>query len=357
MKQAIYGLTQQQLTDWLLERGEKKFRAKQLWDWLYVKRVKSFEEMTNLSKSMRALLEEHFYITSLQQEVKQVSQDGTIKFLFRLDDGNLIETVLMKFPYGYSVCVTTQVGCNIGCSFCASGLLRKSRDLTAGEIVEQIMNVQHHLDEVGKEERVSHIVVMGIGEPFDNYTNLMDFLRVVNDQDGLSIGARHITVSTSGLAPKIREFADEDIQINLAVSLHAPNDELRTSIMKINKAFPIREVMDAVDYFISKKNRRITFEYILIDDVNDHPEEAIQLANLLQKMRHLAYVNLIPYNPVDEHSQYKRSKTEAIEKFHKMLQNRGIQSGVRYENGADIDAACGQLRSKQIKLKSACDRG
>ncbi len=357
MKQAIYGLTQQQLTDWLLERGEKKFRAKQLWDWLYVKRVKSFEEMTNLSKSMRALLEEHFYITSLQQEVKQVSQDGTIKFLFRLDDGNLIETVLMKFPYGYSVCVTTQVGCNIGCSFCASGLLRKSRDLTAGEIVEQIMNVQHHLDEVGKDERVSHIVVMGIGEPFDNYTNLMDFLRVVNDQDGLSIGARHITVSTSGLAPKIREFADEDIQINLAVSLHAPNDELRTSIMKINKAFPIREVMDAVDYFISKKNRRITFEYILIDDVNDHPEEAIQLANLLQKMRHLAYVNLIPYNPVDEHSQYKRSKTEAIEKFHKMLQNRGIQSGVRYENGADIDAACGQLRSKQIKLKSACDRG
>lgn len=357
MKQAIYGLTQQQLTDWLLERGEKKFRAKQLWDWLYVKRVKSFEEMTNLSKSMRALLEEHFYITSLQQEVKQVSQDGTIKFLFRLDDGNLIETVLMKFPYGYSVCVTTQVGCNIGCSFCASGLLRKSRDLTAGEIVEQIMNVQHHLDEVGKDERVSHIVVMGIGEPFDNYTNLMDFLRVVNDQDGLSIGARHITVSTSGLAPKIREFADEDIQINLAVSLHAPNDELRTSIMKINKAFPIREVMDAVDYFISKKNRRITFEYILIDDVNDHPEEAIQLANLLQKMRHLAYVNLIPYNPVDEHSQYKRSKTEAIEKFHKLLQNRGIQSGVRYENGADIDAACGQLRSKQIKLKSACDRG
>lgn len=357
MKQAIYGLTQQQLTDWLLERGEKKFRVKQLWDWLYVKRVKSFEEMTNLSKSMRALLEEHFYITSLQQEVKQVSQDGTIKFLFRLDDGNLIETVLMKFPYGYSVCVTTQVGCNIGCSFCASGLLRKSRDLTAGEIVEQIMNVQHHLDEVGKDERVSHIVVMGIGEPFDNYTNLMDFLRVVNDQDGLSIGARHITVSTSGLAPKIREFADEDIQINLAVSLHAPNDELRTSIMKINKAFPIREVMDAVDYFISKKNRRITFEYILIDDVNDHPEEAIQLANLLQKMRHLAYVNLIPYNPVDEHSQYKRSKTEAIEKFHKLLQNRGIQSGVRYENGADIDAACGQLRSKQIKLKSACDRG
>ena len=357
MKQAIYGLTQQQLTDWLLERGEKKFRAKQLWDWLYVKRVKSFEEMTNLSKSMRALLEEHFYITSLQQEVKQVSQDGTIKFLFRLDDGNLIETVLMKFPYGYSVCVTTQVGCNIGCSFCASGLLRKSRDLTAGEIVEQIMNVQHYLDEVGEDERVSHIVVMGIGEPFDNYTNLMDFLRVVNDQDGLSIGARHITVSTSGLAPKIREFADEDIQINLAVSLHAPNDELRTSIMKINKAFPIREVMDAVDYFISKKNRRITFEYILIDDVNDHPEEAIQLANLLQKMRHLAYVNLIPYNPVDEHSQYKRSKTEAIEKFHKLLQNRGIQSGVRYENGADIDAACGQLRSKQIKLKSACDRG
>ncbi|HEY4567658.1 23S rRNA (adenine(2503)-C(2))-methyltransferase RlmN [Planococcaceae bacterium Storch 2/2-2] len=357
MKQSIYGFTREQLIDWLVERGEKKFRAEQVWDWLYVKRVKTFEEMTNLSKSMRALLSESFYITSLEQEVKQQSKDGTIKFLFRLQDGNLIETVLMKFPYGYSVCVTTQVGCNIGCSFCASGLLKKSRDLVAGEIVEQIMNVQHHLDEVGNDERVSHIVVMGIGEPFDNYDNLMDFLYIVNDQKGLSIGARHITVSTSGLAPKIREFAEEDIQVNLAVSLHAPNDELRTRIMKINRAYPIREVMDAVKYFTSHKNRRITFEYILLDDVNDHPEEAKQLAHLLASMRHLAYVNLIPYNPVDEHGQYQRSKPEAIETFYNILQKRGIQCGVRLENGTDIDAACGQLRSKQIKVKEACDRG
>lgn len=357
MKQSIYGLTRDQLTEWVISQGEKKFRAEQVWDWLYVKRVRTFEEMSNLSKSFREQLSHMFYITSLEQEVKQVSKDGTIKFLFRLQDGNLIETVLMKFPYGYSVCVTTQVGCNIGCSFCASGLLKKDRDLTGGEIVEQIMNVQHHLDEVGKGERVSHIVVMGIGEPFDNYQNLMNFLRVVNDQKGLAIGARHITVSTSGLAPKIKQFADEDIQINLAVSLHAPNDELRTTIMKINRAYPIREVMDAVQYFISQKNRRITFEYILIDDVNDHPEEARQLVNLLENIRHLAYVNLIPYNPVDEHSDYKRSSQESIEKFHAILTKRGIQSGVRYENGADIDAACGQLRSKQIKLKSACDRG
>lgn len=357
MKQSIYGYTKEQLENWLVENGQQKFRAQQLWDWLYVKRVQSFEEMTNLSKEMRAALEEQFYITSLEQEVKQVSKDGTIKFLFRLADGNLIETVLMTFPYGHSVCVTTQVGCNIGCSFCASGLLKKDRDLTAGEIVEQIMHVQRHFDEEGNGERVSHIVVMGIGEPFDNYDHLMNFLRVVNDQDGLSIGARHITVSTSGIAPKIREFAEEDIQINLAVSLHAPNDELRTRIMKINRAYPIRELMDAIDYFLSKKNRRITFEYILLDDVNDHVEEAEQLANLLESKKHLSYVNLIPYNPVDEHGQYRRSKPEAIRKFHDTLQKRGIACGVRYENGADIDAACGQLRSKQIKVKQACDRG
>jgi 23S rRNA (adenine2503-C2)-methyltransferase len=348
-KVSIYGLTIDQLTSWIVEKGEKKFRASQIWDWLYKKRVKNFSEMKNIGAGCIALLEENFHIGTLQEEIKQESKDGTIKFLFKLEDGNLIETVLMKFNYGYSVCVTTQVGCNIGCSFCASGLLRKNRDLSSGEIVEQIMNVQHHLDAKGNDERVSHIVVMGIGEPFDNYDNLMDFLRVVNDQKGLSIGARHITVSTSGLANRIYDWADENIQVNLAVSLHAPNNELRSRIMKINKAYPLEKLMPAIDYYLEKTNRRITFEYILLQDVNDHKEEALQLAKLLKNKKHLSYVNLIPYNPVDEHGQYQRSTKDAIVEFYGTLLDQGINCGVRTEHGTDIDAACGQLRSKQIK--------
>ncbi|GGD12487.1 23S rRNA (adenine(2503)-C(2))-methyltransferase RlmN [Pontibacillus salipaludis] len=352
MKQSIYGLTFEQLTDWIMEHGEKKFRAKQVWDWLYQKRVTDFSQMKNVNESLINLLESHFTLGTLTEEIKQESQDGTIKFLFKLADGNVIETVLMRFNYGLSVCVTTQVGCNIGCSFCASGILSKSRDLTSGEIVEQIMQVQHHLDNQGKDERVSHIVVMGIGEPFDNYDNLMDFLRVVNDQKGLSIGARHITVSTSGIAPKMYDFADEGIQVNLALSIHAPNNDLRSKIMKINKAYPLEKLMPAIDYYLEKTNRRITFEYILLKDVNDHKEEAEQLANLLKDKRHLSYVNLIPYNPVADHP-YDRSEKEAILTFYQTLMDRGIKCGVRTEHGTDIDAACGQLRSKQIEKEKA----
>lgn len=352
MKQSIYGLTFEQLTDWIQEHGEKKFRTKQVWDWLYQKRVTDFSQMKNVNQSLIDLLESHFTLGTLTEEIKQESQDGTIKFLFKLADGNVIETVLMRFNYGLSVCVTTQVGCNIGCSFCASGILSKSRDLTSGEIVEQIMQVQHHLDTKGKDERVSHIVVMGIGEPFDNYDNLMDFLRVVNDQKGLSIGARHITVSTSGIAPKMYDFADEGIQVNLALSIHAPNNDLRSKIMKINKAYPLEKLMPAIDYYLEKTNRRITFEYILLKDVNDHKEEAEQLANLLKDKRHLSYVNLIPYNPVADHP-YDRSEKEAILTFYQTLMDRGIKCGVRTEHGTDIDAACGQLRSKQIEKEKA----
>jgi len=349
VKQSVYDLTHEKLTNYLVEHGEQRFRANQVWDWLYKKRINNFSEMKNLNQSTIDLLEENFAINTMDVELMQESEDGTIKFLFKLHDGNLIETVLMRFDYGLSVCVTTQVGCNIGCTFCASGLLAKSRDLTAGEIVEQIMNVQKHLDTRNKEERVSHIVVMGIGEPFDNYNNLVDFLYVVNNQSGLSIGARHITVSTSGLAHKIYEFADLDLQVNLAISLHAPNDELRTQVMKINRAFPIEKLMKSVDYYLQQKNRRITFEYILLKDVNDHPKEARELAKLLHKFRHLAYVNLIPYNPVDEHIQYERSTSEDIQTFYQILQDKGINCGVRLEQGVDIDAACGQLRSKQMK--------
>src|SRR5699024_2574750 len=351
-KKSIYGMTYEQLQDFLMEHGEQKFRVRQVWDWLYKKRVSSFEDMKNVNKSCIALLEEHFVLHTLEEEIKQESKDGTIKFLFKLKDGNLIETVLMRFPYGLSVCVTTQVGCNIGCSFCASGLLKKNRDLDGGEITEQIMNVQKHLDERGDGERVSHIVVMGIGEPFDNYNNLLDFIHVVNHGDGLAIGARHITVSTSGLAHKIYDFADTELQVNLAISLHAPNNELRTQIMKINRAFPVEKLMKSVDYYLSKMNRRITFEYIMLRDVNDHEAEAKELAKLLKDKRHLSYVKLIPYNSVDE-SSYQRSRSEDSQAFHETLKRNGIQSGIRWKNRADIDAASGQLRSKQIKKEHA----
>ncbi|KIL34390.1 RNA methyltransferase [Cohnella kolymensis] len=348
-KPSIYGLTLDQLTAWLQEHGHTKFRANQVWEWLYRKRVTSFAEMADVNKECTQLLADHFVIETLEEHLKQESSDGTIKFLFRLQDGNLIETVLMSHKFGLSVCVTTQVGCNIGCSFCASGLLAKSRDLSSGEIVGQIMKVQRHLDQTKQGERVSHIVVMGIGEPFDNYDNMANFIRTVKDHKGLAIGPRHITVSTSGLAEKIYEFADSDLQVNLAISLHAPNNELRTRIMKINRAIPIEKLMKAIDYYLEKTNRRITLEYILLKDVNDRREHAVELAELIGDRRDLANVNLIPYNPVDEHSQYQRSEQESVRAFYDTLKKQGISCSVRMEHGADIDAACGQLRSKQIR--------
>ncbi|MFS0666347.1 23S rRNA (adenine(2503)-C(2))-methyltransferase RlmN [Peribacillus frigoritolerans] len=352
-KESIYGLTFEQLTAWLSDHGHKKFRASQVWEWLYRTRVTSFSEMTDVNKECIKLLEEHFVIQTLTEHVKQEAADGTIKFLFKLQDGNLIETVMMRHKYGISVCVTTQVGCNIGCSFCASGLLAKSRDLSSGEIVEQIMNVQLHLDKLEKSDVVSHVVVMGIGEPFDNFENMLDFLKVLMDHKGLAIAGRRITVSTSGLAHKIYEFTDTQLQVNLAISLHAPNNELRTQIMKINRGIPIEKLMKSLDYYLEKTNRRITIEYILLKDVNDHKEEAEQLADLLDDKKHRLYVNLIPYNPVDEHSQYQRSDKESVLSFYDTLKKRGINCKIRQEHGTDIDAACGQLRSKQIKKAEA----
>ncbi|NEZ42434.1 23S rRNA (adenine(2503)-C(2))-methyltransferase RlmN [Paenibacillus alvei] len=353
-KQSIYGLTLDQLAAWLEERGHKKSRASQVWDYLYRKRVKDFADMAEVNEDSVALLSKHFVIHTLSEHVKQQSADGTIKFLFKLQDGNLIETVLMKHKFGLSVCVTTQVGCNIGCSFCASGLLAKSRDLSSGEIVEQIMKVQHHLDEMGQGDLVSHIVVMGIGEPFDNFENIINFLRVVTDHKGLAIGARRITVSTSGLANKIKDFADINLRVNLALSLHAPNDELRTRIMKINRAIPIAKVMEAIQYFINTTNQRVTLEYILLRDVNDQQEHALELVKLIQEwnMQDEVNVNLIPYNPVDEHSQYQRSEQESIRGFYDVMKKNNISCSVRLEHGTDIDAACGQLRSKQIKKEN-----
>jgi 23S rRNA (adenine2503-C2)-methyltransferase len=348
-KESIYGLTLEQLVAWLMELGHKKSRALQVWDWLYRKRVTQFSEMMDVNKECLQLLEDHFVIQSLTEHLKKESADGTIKFLFRLKDDNLIETVLMRPKFGLSACVTTQVGCNMGCSFCASGLLTKKRDLSSGEIVEQIMKVQHYLDQQNQDESVSHVVVMGIGEPFDNFENVVNFLQIVKDHKGLAIPAKHITVSTSGLADKIYEFAETDLQVNLAISLHAPTNELRTQIMKINRVFPIEKIMQAVDYYMIKTNHRITLEYILLKGVNDSREHAHQLADLIGDKRHLTAVNLIPYNPVDEHTQYQRSEKESMLAFYDVLKKQGINCSIRLEHGTDIDAACGQLRSKQIK--------
>lgn len=352
-KESIYGLTIDQLTEWLMEHGHKKSRAMQVWDWLYRKRVTNFSDMVDVNQECIQLLADHYAIQTLEEHIKQESDDGTIKFLFKLLDGNLIETVMMRHKYGISVCVTTQVGCNIGCSFCASGLLAKNRDLSSGEIVEQIMNVQLHLDKMGQGELVSHIVVMGIGEPFDNFDNLLNFLQIVIDYKGLAIAPRRITVSTSGLADKIYEFTDTKIPVNLAISLHAPNNELRTRIMKINRAIPIEKLMQSLEYYLKQTKRRLTIEYILLKDINDHKVEAEQLADLLNHMKDRLYVNLIPYNPVDEHSQYQRSEQESVLSFYDTLKKRGVNCKIRQEHGTDIDAACGQLRSKQIKKTEA----
>lgn len=356
-KPSVYGLTLEQLSAWLLPYGHKPFRALQVWEGLYVRRAADFGSMTDANPDCLRLLEEHFTVSTLTEHTRQESADGTVKFLFRLADGNLIETVLMRHKFGQSVCVTTQVGCNIGCSFCASGLLAKSRDLSAGEIVEQIVKVQQFLDQEGKGQLVSHIVVMGIGEPFDNFANLLTFLDIVKHQKGLEIAGRKITVSTSGLAGKIVEFADANTGVNLAVSLHAPNNELRTRIMKINKAIPIEKLMESIDYYLERTKRRVTIEYILLKDVNDGREQALELADLLRDKGSLVNVNLIPYNPVDEHSQYQRSERETVTAFFDTLKKQGISVSKRLEHGTDIDAACGQLRSKQIrKSAGAFDR-
>lgn len=342
LKESIYSLQPHQLEEWLIENGEKAFRAAQIFDWLYNKRVKTFEEMSNLSKALRDKLDASFALTTLSTIIKQESKDGTIKFLFQLQDGYSIETVLMRHEYGNSVCVTTQVGCRIGCTFCASTLGGLKRHLLAGEIVEQVVKVQQALDEVN--ERVSHIVIMGIGEPFDNYDAMMNFLKVINHEKGLNIGARHITVSTSGIVPKIYQFADEQLQINFAVSLHAPNQEARQKLMPIARAYKLEELMEAVRYYTKKTGRRVSFEYGLMSGENDSVEVAEELSALIKGIK--CHVNLIPVNYVPERD-YIRTSRSKIFAFEKTLKKNGINVTIRREQGSDIDAACGQLRAKE----------
>ncbi|MCD2136612.1 23S rRNA (adenine(2503)-C(2))-methyltransferase RlmN [Salinicoccus halitifaciens] len=341
---SVYNLSKDDLTDIMTEWGEDAYRGSQVFEWLYSHRVDDFDEMKNLPKSLREKLKSHYSIEPLETLVKQESVDGTMKFLFKLRDGYTIETVLMRHDYGNSVCVTTQVGCRIGCSFCASTLGGLKRNLEAGEIVSQVVQIQKALDET--DERVSSIVIMGIGEPFENYNPMMQFIRIVNHDDGLNIGARHITVSTSGIVPRIYDFADEDIQINFAVSLHAPTDEQRSRLMPVNRAYDIEKLMHSLRYYQQQTGRRISFEYGLFGGVNDRKEDALKLAELIEDLK--CHVNLIPVNHVPERN-YVRTKRDDIFDFLETLNHQGINATVRREQGTDIDAACGQLRAKESK--------
>lgn len=349
MKPLIYDLTPEQLRNWAAEQGQPAYRAAQILDWLYKKRADRFDAMTNLPLALRGKLSEAFDIAALEEITRLTSKDGTVKFLFGLRDGHAIETVIMKHNYGNSVCVTTQVGCRIGCTFCASTLGGLKRNLTAGEIVAQVVHAQRMLDPA--EERVSSIVVMGSGEPFENYDALMDFLRIMTDDRGMGIGQRHITVSTSGIVPNIYRFADEGTQINLAISIHAPNDELRSKLMPVNRRYPFHEVMEALQYYGNKTGRRITFEYALIGGVNDRPEHAEQLAEVLNRSGILCHVNLIPVNEVPER-KYVRTPRDEIFEFQRILMRNQINATIRREQGGDIAAACGQLRAKHMERSS-----
>jgi len=346
VKPLIYDLRYETLKEWLESNGEKGFRAGQIFEWLYGKRVASFEDMSNLSKSLREKLENQFTMTGLREITRQESTDGTIKFLFSLHDGHAIETVIMRHNYGNSICVTTQVGCRIGCTFCASTLGGLKRDLSAGEIVSQVLMAQKMLDQ--NEQRASHVVVMGIGEPFENFESLLDFLYIINHEKGLNIGQRHITVSTSGIVPKIYEWADDMNQFNLAISLHAPNTNIRSRLMPINRRYPLDELMDACRYYVNKTGRRITFEYGLFGGVNDQVAHAEELAELVRGLN--CHINLIPVNYVPERD-YVRTPKDDIFAFLRTLQKKGINATIRREHGSDIAAACGQLRAQHSKNK------
>ena len=341
---SIYDLSITDLNEYLESKNLKSFHSKQIFRWLYEKRIDSFDEMSDISKKLIESLKEDFYIDRLIIKEHQISKDGTEKYLFELKDGSLIESVLMVFDYGYSACLTSQVGCNMGCSFCASGLLKKQRNLEAGEIVNQALMIQRRLDE--SNQRLGNIVVMGTGEPFDNYDNVMKALSIINDPFGLTIGARHISISTCGLIPGIERFSKQQLQYNLAISLHAPNDELRSKLMPINKAYPLKDLMKALKDYSSLNNRRLTFEYLLIQGVNDQLEHAKQIKELLSGLN--AYINLIPYNEVSE-LDYISSSEENSLRFYDLLKKNGVAVTLRAKKGDDIDAACGQLRANKLK--------
>lgn len=325
----------------LKEIGEKPFRAEQIFKWLYDEKVKSFDEMTNLSLELREKLKDNYTMCNFNILKKQESKDGTIKYLFDVLDGNAIETVLMRYHHGNSICVSSQIGCKMGCKFCASTGIKFIRSLSNGEIIEQIIAVEQDT-----EEKISNVVFMGIGEPLDNYDNVVKAIRIINNPKGLNIGARHISISTSGLVPKIYRLAEENIQCTLSISLHATSNEKRSSMMPVNNAYPIEELMKACRAYIAKTNKRISFEYALAKENNDNLEDAKALVKLLKGM--LCHVNLIPINKI-ENGAYTKSTNENIMKFRDYLNENGIVATIRRELGSDIEAACGQLRRKNQK--------
>jgi 23S rRNA (adenine2503-C2)-methyltransferase len=346
-KRPLVGMTPDEMAAFVQELGEPKFRAKQLFQWVYAKCVKTFDEMTNLPAGLRQKLADRAIVALLEEETKQyAAPTRTTKYLFRLSDGQKVESVLMQHAYGNSVCVTTQVGCRMGCSFCASTFGGLVRNLTAGEIVDQIVMMQRDLPEG---ERIGSVVLMGSGEPMENYDHVLKAIRLMHEPEGLNIGYRHVTVSTSGLVPAMQKLADEGLPITLALSLHAPNDELRSQLMPVNKMFPVAEVLEAARAYGEKTGRRVTYEYILINEVNDNPEQALELAGLLRGS--LAHVNLIPMNPVAERPQYQRPDRDRILAFQELLEQNGITATVRREMGGDIDAACGQLRNRLARQR------
>lgn len=335
---SIYDLTIDELEKFLENNNEKKYRANQIFEWLYDKRVESFSLMSNLSKELIKKLEDNFSLERIHIDKCEKDIDVN-KYLFKLSDNNYIESVLMKHNYGLSLCISSEVGCNMACSFCESGRLKKKRNLLASEMILQIMEIEKQIN-----ERISHIVIMGIGEPFDNYDNIVKFIKIANYHKALNIGSRHITVSTCGIVPKIKEFKDLPYQVNLAISLHASNDELRSRLMPINKVYPLKDLIDVVKEYINITGRRVTFEYILLDGINDKEENAKELCNLIRGMN--AYINLIPYNE-NSNILYKRSKKENIMKFYDIIKKENINVTIRREFGSKISAACGQLRSKK----------
>ena len=330
-----------ELKEELKKIGEKTFRAEQIFKWIYESRVSSFDEMTNLSLELREKLKENYTIKQFNILKKQVASDGTKKYLFDVLDGNAIETVLMEYHHGYSICVSSQIVCKMGCKFCASTGIPFIRNLSTGEIVEQIMAVERD-----ENIRISNIVFMGIGEPLDNYDNVVGAIRIINNPKGLNIGARHISISTSGLVPKIYKLAEENIQCTLSISLHATTNEQRSQMMPVNDAYKLEELLQACRDYIEKTHRRISFEYALAKENNDNLEDAKRLVKLLKGM--ICHVNLIPINKI-ENGAYMKSSNENIMKFRDYLNDHGIVATIRRELGSDIDAACGQLRRKNLK--------
>lgn len=321
--------------------GEKGFRAKQIYEWLHVKLARDFDEMSNLSKSLREKLKEQYELPGVEMVESRTSQnEETTKYLFRLQDNRVIESVLMRYHHGNSVCISSQVGCRMGCQFCASTLGGLERNLTASEMLSQIYEIQRLSG-----ERVSNVVVMGTGEPLDNFENLVKFIQILTDEHGLNISQRNITVSTCGLIPKIRELADKQLQLTLAISLHAPNDELRRTLMPVANKYSVKEIMDACYYYYHKTGRRITFEYSLVEGVNDGEQEAKELCQLIRGLN--CHVNLIPVNPIKERN-FRHSSMQFIQKFKNILEKNRINVTIRREMGADIDAACGQLRKSYM---------